>query len=162
MAGGDFSGTARRTTAERRQEVVRLRDSGMTYPEIATHMGLALSTVWNHYQNAMREIPAEAVARHRANLEQRVAEQLSRIDMERQLLMGILSRHHVSFDVKGQVILFNGEYYEDCKPAMEAIRVMVALDDQEAKLLGLHAAQKLQADVTVNYTLVGVNLDDLS
>lgn len=159
--GGDVS-NKRHIAAERRKQVVTLRDEGMTFPDIATEMGLALSTVWEHYQNAMREVPAEAIARHRANQEERVAEQLARIDMSRQMTMKILSRHHVAFDVKGQVILFNGEYYEDCKPAMDAMKLLVTLDDQEAKLLGLHAAQKIQADVTVNYTLVGVSVDDLS
>jgi len=145
-----------------RKRVVELRDSGMQFREICAELGIGLATAWGHYERAMRDEPAEAIAKHRANLEQRVAEQLKRIDMSRETVMGILERDHLTFDIKGSVIYHNGEYYRDSKPVMDAIKLLVTLDDQESKLLGLNAATKIQAAVTVNYTLVGVNVDALT
>lgn len=159
-AGGDYSGN-RHKAAITRRKVVELRDQGYKYQEICNELGISLSTAWNHYQQAMRDEPAEAIAKHRANLEQRVTEQLGRIDMNRETVMQILEKDHLTFDVRGQVILYKGEHYRDCKPVMDAIKLLVTLDDQEAKLLGLNAAQKLQADVSVNYTVSGVNTENL-
>jgi transposase-like protein len=152
MVGGDIQ-NKKHAAMTTRKHVVELRDGGASYPEIARQLRVSVGTAWNHYQQAMRDEPAEAIARHRANQEQRLVEQLNRIDMERDVIAELALRPHLLFDIKGQVILYKGVPYTDCKPVMDAIKLMIQLDDQEAKLMGLYAAHKVQADVQVNFTV---------
>ena len=70
-------GNQRHNSAERRKRIVELRDEGLSFRAIAAEINLDLKSVWIHYQKAMREIPAEAVAAHAANQAKRRAEQLS-------------------------------------------------------------------------------------
>jgi hypothetical protein len=139
--------------ALRRARVVELRDSGEKFSDIARIVGVSHAQAWNDYQRACREYPEQAVAKHRANQEQRLVEQLDRIDMEREVIEGLVLRPHLLFDIKGQVVMYKGVPYTDCKPVFDAIKLMVQLDDQEAKLMGLYAAHKVQADVQVNFTV---------
>lgn len=153
MAGGDMVPGRAHEIAELRRRIVELRDESLTYVEIGNIVGRDPSTVWHHYQQAMRQIPATAVEEHQKKLAQRLDEQLHRIDMERELLMGIIATPHVRIsngrvvreiigrDDAGKPIL--GEPFMDDGPIQAAVDRLGRLDDQEAKLLGLYPKQTL-------------------
>lgn len=154
-------GPQRRVGAERRKRVVELRDQNLSFREIASEMGLNLNTVWKHYQRAIREIPAEAIAIHAANQEKRRAEQLERIDMERESVMEVLAAFHVTVSQGRVVSLDDGTLVEDAAPVLAAVDRLHKLDDQEAKLLGLYAKAEVNISGGVKYEIVGVPTEDL-
>jgi hypothetical protein len=127
----------------------------MEFREIAAEVGRDVSTVWRHYQRAMRAIPAAAIEEHQKKIAQRLDEQLQRIDLERDVLMDILTKRHVHIS-NGRVVLelkgfdngkpIYGEPYEDDAPTMQAIDRLGRLDDQEAKLLGLYPKQTISVE----------------
>lgn len=145
MPGGERR-NERHQSATRRARIVELRDAGLTFREIAAEVGLAVPTVWQHYQKAMRDIPASAVAAHRELITQRRDEQLRRIDMEREAVMEVLAARHVTVS-NGQIIREDGQPILDDGPVLTAVDRLVRLDDQEAKLLGLYAPTKSRIEV---------------
>ncbi len=170
MSGGE-QGNARHVAAERRKHVVELRDAGHTFPEIAQELGISISTAWGHYQKAMRDIPSEAIAKHAATLEQRRAEQLGRIDMEREAAMEVLTARHLTIsggnivrpitgtDDEGNEVY--GEPILDDAPVLAAIATLGKLDDQEARLLGMYAKAQVEQGITWRHEIIGVRLEDI-
>lgn len=153
MAGGDMVPGRARVTAEMKQRIVELRDEGLEFREIAAEVGLNLKTVWKHYQNAMRQIPAAAVEEHAKRCALRLDEQLRRIDLEREIVMEILEKEHVHIS-NGRVVCeitgrdkdghpTYGDPYLDDAPTLAAIDRLGRLDDQEAKLLGIYPKQAI-------------------
>jgi hypothetical protein len=153
MAGGDMVPGRRRVTAETVKRIVELREQGLEFREIAAEVGRDLKTVWRHYQNAMRQIPAAAIEEHAKKCAERLDEQLRRIDMERELLEEIVFAHHVQVS-NGMVVRpitgrdaagkpKYGDPITDFDPIMRAIDRLGKLDDQEAKLLGMYPKQAI-------------------
>ncbi len=137
MAGGDH-GNRRHETAELKRRIVELKDEGLSFREVAAEVDRDLHTVWRHYQNAMREIPAAAVEEHQKNVARRLDEQLRRIDMERESVMDVLAKgKRTVITPAGKVI----PDVEDDQALLAAVDRLVKLDDQEAKLLGLYPKQ---------------------
>lgn len=153
MAGGEH-GNQRHETALRRAHIVELRDQGFTFQEIATQVGLAYATTWQHYQNAMREIQTPAVEAHQANLAARRDEQLRRIDMEREAVVAVLTARHVTISNGVLVRDENHDPVLDDAPVLTAVDRLVKLDDQEAKLLGLYTAEKIDHSGAVQYEII--------
>ena len=153
-------GNARHIGAQNRKRVVELRDQNLSFRQIAAELSLDVHTVWRQYQKAMRDIPAEAIAEHAANQAKRRAEQLERIDMERESVMEVLTAFHVTVS-QGRVVDLNGDPVADTGPVLAAIDRLVKLDDQEAKLLGLYAKAELNVSGGVKYEVVGVPAEDL-
>jgi hypothetical protein len=155
MAGGDMTPGRAHTTAELRRRIVELRDEGLAFRDIAAHPDVQrdVSAVWNHYNKAMRQIPAAAIEEHAKRCALRLDEQLRRIDMERELLEPIAFGHHVQVsngvvvrpitgrDANGKPTY--GDPIEDPAPVMAAIDRLHKLDDQEAKLLGIYPKQAI-------------------
>jgi len=149
-----------KASAEIRERIVRLRDEGLEFREIAEQVGRDVAVVWRHYRNAMRPIPAAAVAEHTEKCARRLDEQLRRIDMEREVLEDIVFGCHVHVsngivvrpllgrDENGERIY--GEPLKDPSPVMKAIDGLRALDDQEAKLLGLYPKQAITVERTTS------------
>lgn len=158
MARGDHSTPEQlHERALRRARVVELREAGLTFPQVAEDIGISVGTAWNYFQQAMREIPAPFVAAAAEQEAARRAEQLARIDMEREVLMGILEAEHVTVS-NGKVI----PDVIDHGPNMAAVDRLHKLDNQEAELLGLKAEQKLNLSGGVRYELVGIDPADLT
>lgn len=154
MAGG--SNGREREVAEMKRRIVELRDQDWEFREIAAEVGRDVSTVWRHYQRAMRAIPAAAIEEHQKKVAQRLDEQLRRIDMERELLDEILGAVHVivSNGIVVRPIVGRdengkpkyGEPLADVDPILKAIKQHQGLDDQEAKLLGLYPKQTISVE----------------
>lgn len=147
MAGGDF-GNQRRDGAVLRNRIVELRDQGLSFREIAAEVERSLSVTWEHYQTAMDLIPAASVKQHQENSAKRLDAQLRRIDMEREEVMEVLRARHLTIS-NGRIMAEITGYGDDGKPiygdpilddapVLAAVAVLVKLDDQEAKLLGLY------------------------
>lgn len=153
-------GNTRHVAAENRKRTVELRDQGLSFRQIAAELNLDLHAVWRHYQKAMRDIPAEAIAEHAANQAKRRAEQLERIDMERESVMEVLTAFHVTVS-QGRVVDLDGDPVADTAPVLAAIDRLVKLDDQESKLLGLYAKTEVNVSGGVKYEVVGVPVEDL-
>lgn len=153
MVAGEH-GNQRHETAQLRTQIVELRDEGLTFRQIAAEVHRDVATVWQHYQNAMRAIPAAAVAAHEETRRARRDEQLRRIDMERDTVMEILAKtNRTIVTPSGKVI----PDVEDDATVLAAIDRLVKLDDQEAKLLGLNAKTEVNHSGTVSYELTGVD-----
>ncbi len=154
MAGGEY-GNERHEAALRRDRIVELRDQGLTFREIAVEVGVSHQRVWQLYQRAMRDRPVVAV--HEERKKQRLAAQLQRIDMEREVAEALVTSAHQVITVSGKVL-----EAEDSGPVLAAMDRLVKLDDQEAKLLGLYAEQKMAVSGGLRYEVVGIAPEDLT
>lgn len=159
--GTDLKGVALRS-AERRKRIVELRSQDVGFREIADEMGLNVATVWRHYQRALRDIPAEALAEHADIRAKRRDEQLQRIDMEREAVMEVLTAFHVTVSQGKVVNLDDGTPIQDTGPVLAAVDRLIKLDDQEAKVLGIYPDQKLTLSGGVRYEVVGISASDLT
>jgi transposase-like protein len=153
MPGGDLR-NQRKDSALLRAEIVELRDQGLSFRTIAAQVGRSLHVTWDHYQAAMREIPAANVKQHQENAAKRLDEQLRRIDMEREIVMEVATAEHPL--VSNGRIIYEITDFEDGKPVygdaltdkgpnLAAVDRLHKLDDQEARLLGLYP--KVQVSV---------------
>lgn len=172
MAGGDH-GHEGGMRAERRHRVLALRDAdGLTFREIAAQVGVDVRTAYRDYQRAITETvrltPEEQErARERKDGQLlRIDEQRRDVEMQREFVMEVLTRD------KRTVILPSGKVIpgvDDDPTLLAAVdrlvklnELKVRLDDQEAKLLGLYAEQKLALSGGVRYELVGVDPAELT
>ena len=166
MAGGDYTGRTMEI-AERRNRVVEARDAdGLTFRAIAEQEGVDVHTVYRDYQRARRQaiqLTPEAVER----AEQRKLAQLARIDeqrrdveMQREAVMEVLTRDGRT------VVTQSGKVLEDIQddPTLLAAvdrlvkldELLIKLDDQEAKLLGLYAKTEVNMTAKLVYEVHGL------
>jgi AraC-like DNA-binding protein len=144
--------------------VVELVNEGRTLQQIADEFGVNKSVIWRRFHRALERIPQKAVDAYRT-------EQLARLAAARQSVMDVLNAHHVvvsnghvvseitGTDEDGKPVF--GDPLTDSAPVLAAVDRLVKLDDQEAKLLGLYAAAKVEHDSTVRYEVVGVEPSDV-
>lgn len=167
MAGGDYTGRSM-AIAARRGRVVEARDAdGLTFRAIAEQEGVDVHTVYRDYQRVRRDtVQLTPEAAQRA--EERKLAQLARIDeqrrdveMQREAVMEVLTARHVTIS-NGVLVREDGEPVLDDAPVLQAVdrlvkldELLMKLDDQEAKLLGLYAPARQTVEATVNYTVGG-------
>lgn len=146
--------------------IIELKTEGLTFREVAAHptVNHTLSYVYRCYQRGLRRQGAPAVDAYRAR-------QLAEIDAERAVLEEILHAKHVVVsnghvvseiidnDEDGKPIY--GEPLLDDGPIMAAIDRLAKLRAQEQDLLGLKAATKVEAETTLRYEVVGVEVSDV-
>jgi len=157
---GRERGNQKHQSALLRARIVELRDEGLTFREIAAEVNRDVHTTWNHYQKAMRDIPAPMVAAHAEQVANRREEQLRRIDMEREAVLEVLAARHVTVS-NGKVMYEEDRPILDDAPVLAAVDRLIKLDDQEAKLLGLNAKSEVNVSGGVKYEIVGVPVEDL-
>lgn len=162
MSGTSQHHGPRVLSAERRKRVVELRNQDLSFREIAAEMGVDVHSAWRHYQKALREIPAAAIAEHAALQAKRRDEQLQRIDMEREIVMEVLTAFHVTVSQGRVVSLGDGGPVPDFGPVLAAVDRLHKLDNQESELLGLKAKAEVNISGGVTYQVVGVPVEDLT
>jgi len=151
-------GNQKHQTAQLRKRIVELRDEGLSFRDIGAEVNRDVATVWHHYQKAMRDIPAPMVAAHAEQVAHRRAEQLRRIDLEREAVMEVLTKTgRTVVTASGKVI----EDVEDDATILAAVDRLVKLDAQEADLLGLKAKIEVDHSGDVTYRFIGASPDEL-
>lgn len=149
MAGGE-QGAERVESAELRARIVELRRKRLTFAEIAKEVGRAESTVWEHYQAAVRDIPAVVVEQHRQ-------EMLDQLDEAERAVLAVLHTQHITVS-QGRVVRDDdGSTVVDDGPILDAARTLVSLQARKAKLIGADAAEKVEHSGGVKYEVVGVD-----
>lgn len=113
----------RAKAAERRAEVVALRRRRATFDDIGRMLGISRQRAHQLYQQALRDIPALAVAEH-------LAEELTLIDDACRGLMLIAADRNVS-----------------PRTRIEAWAVLCRWAERKARLLGLDAPVKARIEV---------------
>jgi hypothetical protein len=149
---------------EREAVIVRLKREGLTFDEIGQRFGVSKQVVHRQFHRAIRRGLTVQVDAYRD-------EQLARIEAAREVVMDVLHARHVVVsnghvvseitgqDAEGKPIY--GEPLVDDGPVLAAVDRLVKLDDQEARLLGLYAAAKVETDTTLRYEVVGVDPGDV-
>lgn len=162
-------------SAAKDARVVELVNEGHSLQDIATAWGVSKPVIWRRFHRALERIPQKAVEDYRTA-------QLVRLAAARQAVMDVLtakhvvvSNGHVVSEIVGNHPLVDednephpqagepiyGDPLIDDGPVLAAVDRLVKLDDQEAKLLGLYAAAKVEHDSTVRYEVVGVEPSDV-
>lgn len=132
--------------AERRAEVVRRKARGATYAAIAADMGVSPETarqdahiVYRERVNNLREAADEIIAEEYEELE------AIRLLMWR---VALTKHHHLTREGKPAYDK-NGEPILDSGPIMQAGRVLLAIQERKARLLGYDAALKIDVKAEV-------------
>lgn len=173
MAGGDYTGRSMEI-AQRRGRVVAARDAdGLTFRAIAEQECIDVHTAFRDYQRARRDavqLTPEALERaEKRKLAQlaRIDEQRRDVELQREAVMEVLGARHLTIS-NGTVIHENGQPVLDDAPVLQAVDrlvkldgLLITLDDQEAKLLGLYAEKKVSLSGGLRYDVVGINPQDL-
>lgn len=156
-------------------EVVALVNAGKTLAQIAGMWGVSTPTIWRRFHRALERVPVKGVEEYRAG-------QIARLAAARQAVIEVLTAKHVVVSNGHIVSEINGTYpaedengephpkagepiygdpLVDDGPVLAAVDRLVKLDDQEAKLLGLYAAVKVEQDTTLRYEVVSVAAEDV-
>ena len=124
--------------AQTRADALTLRSRGMTYQQIADHLGISKGSAHEAVQKGLAEIVAEPAAAVR-ELE------LVRLDTLYQAATGVLEREHVTVS-NGRVVTLEGEPLPDDGPVLQAVDRLLRISERRAKLLGLDAPSRVPRD----------------
>jgi hypothetical protein len=171
---GDFVATPE--TAMRDARAAELRGRGMSYRQIAAELGIDVHTAHDAVRRALGAIRAEPAPAVR-QLE------LQRLDEMYAAALGVLEREHVvvsgskivykvieyATDGDGHILLDDDghpkaervEPLKDDAPVLRAVETLLKIQARRAALLGLDAPVKAETGVTLNYHIVGVDLDQI-
>jgi hypothetical protein len=126
--------------AQRDARALELRAAGATYRQIAERLGCSVDTAWKAVDRGLvrtRQEPADKLRRL-----ERV--RLDRLQRAAETVLG--TTHHVLQG--GEAVLDEkGKPYVDHGPTLNAIRTLLAVQERRAKLLGLDAPARLDAQV---------------
>lgn len=162
-AGGRIAGDERTVTkTDRDRQAAQMREDGHGWLAIADKLGYASP---GHAHNAVRQlidrIPVEAVQSLRRH-------ETARLEAARVSAIEVLRRRHVAIS-NGQIVYMPNDDpktkprpIEDDGPALKALEVIVKISERLAKLNGLDAPQQVELSGAVNWTLVGVDPEELS
>ncbi len=143
--------------AARREELVRLRNCGATWQEIADALGYTSAPA---AATDLRRILDQRREQLALSLDQYREKQLASIDMQRKAVVGVLEAFHYVIS-EGEVVSGpDGNPLKDDAPILRAVDRLKALDEREARLLGLDAPTEL-AGTVVTYIIEGVDPADL-
>lgn len=156
----------------RKADVMRMRRQGMEFAEIGEHLGVTKQRAHQIYVQALGEIPAMEVTRHREEQAERLDEMLRRAYevLERRHLVVSqgrivrLGQPFIDDDGEAAVDDGRGEPLEDDAPTLMAIKTILQIEERRAKLLGLDipVKQELGGNLTVTYNFEGVDLEGLT
>lgn len=143
-----------RETVARDAEAARLyEEEGLTYQEIADHLGYGdKSSAHQAVHRALRDVAAPAKAGR------------DRRDRELQLLwdsaLEILNSNHVVVS-NGRIIELNGEPLRDDQPRLQAIEQLRKVNESRRKLDGTDAPSRLSVEAEQLGREIGRLLDDV-
>jgi hypothetical protein len=163
------------TTARRDAEIAKMRIRGMRPRDIAAQLGVDESTV----SRACQRVADEARQESAGEMRQLELERLDRMEVA---VNEVLEREHVTvsqgrivrrrvLDEDGDPIVvahdrdgkpvFREEEVLDDGPVLQAVDRLLKIQQRRAALLGLDAPVKAETGVTLNYTIVGVDMEQL-
>jgi hypothetical protein len=135
------------TAAEKDARALELRRAGLSYRQIAAQMGVSVGAAYKYVTRGLdrtRREPADALR----DLE---VERLDQLQLE---ALRVLRRRH--FLVQGGEVVTRTnpatgavEELLDDGPSLAAIRTLLAVQERRAKLLGLDAPARVDANVTL-------------
>lgn len=172
MAGGDYTGNSMEIAA-RRGRVVEARDAeGLTFRAIAEQECVDVHTIYRDYQRARRDavqLTPEALERaEKRKLGQlaRIDEQRRDVEMQREAVMEVLTRDGYTVITNSGGVFTNVRDDPTLLAAIDRLvkldELLIKLDDQEAKLLGLYPEKKIALSGGLRYDVVGINPEDLT
>jgi predicted DNA-binding protein (UPF0251 family) len=145
-------------TDELDQRVVDLKRAGLSFQQIADELEISKSAAHRAFQRArkrLHEATSEDVAEW-------VAEQVGRIQLEREAVMDVLEARHVHVSNGVLVRDQDGKPILDDAPVLQAVDRLVKLDDQETKLLGRYPKAEVDLSGSLRIELVGIDTADLA
>ncbi len=150
--------------AEQQRDVVALKRAGLPFADIGQRLGISKSQAHRAFYAALDRIVEPEVAAMRA-------EQLARIELEREEALDIMGATHIvvsnghivspitGHDDDGDPIY--GDPLIDQSPPLAAIDRLIKLDDQEAKLVGMYPKTEVNLTGGITYQVVGLESTDL-
>lgn len=127
-------------TAERDAEAFRLRARGRTLKEIAEQLGYHdRSHVRKALERRTTAVLGPAVAEYRQEMD-------DQLDELYRAAMAVMEAKHLRIN-NGEVVTADGVAVEDDAPVLRAIETMLKVHERRARLHGLDAPQRVQAEV---------------
>lgn len=157
--------TTQADTAERDAQILALKRQDLSFQQIADQLGISRAAAHRGFHRALPRVTEPEAKAYRA-------EHLARLELRREVVLGILETRHVTIS-NGHVVSeiigtgddgkpIYGEPYEDDGVVMAASAELGRIDDQEAKLLGLYAKLEVEHSGGVTYEIIGVDMDKLT
>lgn len=138
--------------AARQAEALRLRCRGFTIREIAAELKISVAVAHSDVRTALGN--AKKLSEDELQAEREL--ELHRIDAALRVVSKILNEREVTAVEAAKLEISPSELLDsEDELKLKAIDRQVKLQEQRAKLLGLYAPQKVEAEVT------GVSLDEL-
>ncbi len=129
------------TAAEKDARALELRRAGLSYRQVAAQMGVSVGAAWKYVTRGLdrtRREPADQLRR----LEE------DRLDLLQVQAAAVLRRTHY-YVQGGEVVMRDGEPLRDDGPTLNAIRVLLAVQERRARLLGLDEPTRIDAKVSL-------------
>lgn len=155
MAGGE-RGPQKLLSAEKRKRIIELRRKRWSFQQIADELGLNYMTVYRHYQEVCRAIPAPELEQHRK-------EMLEQLDEAERVVLRILHGRHPKISASGKIVMRGVKPVEDPEIRLKAAKTLVDIQARKSRLIGADAENKNSKPVvTVKYSAEGVSVEDLT
>jgi hypothetical protein len=143
------------TDAEKRAEAARLRAQGWTYPRIAEELGYSSrASACKAVQQVLRETAEDAGDEFRA-IKREQLRLLTEATWE------ILEREHIVVS-NGRVVSLNDEPLKDPGPALNAVSLLLRINESERKLEGADEPARVSVEAQQIGAEIAHILDQLS
>lgn len=146
---------------QRVTEAIQLRLQYRTWSEIAEQLG------WGGKTSAHVAVKRELERRRAAmddSLDELRTREFDRLEALGREALAVLEKDHLVVNA-GRVVFFGPDGAErpllDDGPKLAAINTLIKVSESLRKLLGLDAASKVDAEVTVQYTIKGIPEDEM-
>lgn len=152
----------RAEVALRRSQAIEMRNNNATWEEVAEALDYASPGA--AHTDVQRALKAYVDMQGLAAEELR-ARELADLDALKDKAREVMNRRHVVVQ-NGKVVREwvdgePGEALEDSGPVLAAMDRLLKISERRARLLGLDAPVKVEGGVTVNYNIVGINMEAL-
>lgn len=158
--------TTQAATAQLDAKIMELKRQDLSFQQIADQLGISRAAAHRGFHRALPRVTEPQASAYRA-------EHLARLELMREVVLGIVETRHVTIS-NGHVVSeivgtdeetgkpIYGEPYEDDGVVMAAVETLRKLDEREARLLGLDAKAEVSMSATVRYEIVGLTGEELT